>query len=91
MLGMERTTITLDPDLAAKLRRLSAERGTSFTATVNAAIRAGLSAEGTESEGPYREEVASMGVRPGIDLTKALSLVAELEDAEIVRKMELGR
>lgn len=32
-----------------------------------------------------------MGLRPGIDLTKALQLAAELEDAEIVRKLELGK
>ena len=35
-----RTTITLDPDLAARLRRLAAERGTSFKSTVNTTLRA---------------------------------------------------
>jgi hypothetical protein len=30
-------------------------------------------------------------VRPGIDLTKALQLAAELEDEEIVRKLQLRK
>jgi hypothetical protein len=30
-----------------------------------------------------------MGLRPGIDLTHALRLAGELEDEEIIRKLEL--
>ena len=32
-----------------------------------------------------------LGVRPGVDLDKALSLSGELEDAEVVRKLELRK
>jgi hypothetical protein len=32
-----------------------------------------------------------MGVRPGVDLDKALRLADELEDAEIIRKLELRK
>jgi hypothetical protein len=32
-----------------------------------------------------------LGVRHDVDLSKALSLAAELEDAEVVRKLEQGR
>jgi hypothetical protein len=32
-----------------------------------------------------------MGVRPGVNLDKALRLAGEMEDAEIVRKLELGK
>ncbi len=91
MREMERTTITLDPDLAATLRRLASERGSSFTATVNAAIRAGLATHRPGAEGPYREQVVSLEVRPGVDLAHALRLAGELEDAEIVRKLELNK
>jgi len=89
MLGM-RTTITLDPELAAALRKLAAERGSSFKATVNAAIRAGLDA-GRGGSRPYVEQTRQLGVRPGVDLTKALRLAAELEDEETVRKLELRK
>ena len=39
-----RTTVTLDPDVAARLRRLARERGASFKATINETLRAGLEA-----------------------------------------------
>jgi hypothetical protein len=86
-----RTTITLDPDLAARLRRLSAERGTSFKATVNATLRAGLDASARSRRQGYVEQTRPLGVRPGVDLTKALRLAAELEDEEIIRKLELRK
>lgn len=82
-----RTTVTLDPDIAARLQKLAAERGTSFKATINATLRSGLEAGSTATK-PYREVTRSLGVQPGIDLTKALRLAAEIEDEETVRKLE---
>ena len=40
---------------------------------------------------PYREVTRSLGVQPGVDLTKALRLAAGLEDEETVRKIELRK
>jgi len=38
----------------------------------------------------FRQKSFPMGASaPGLDLTKALSLAAELEDAEIVRKLKI--
>jgi hypothetical protein len=85
-----RTTVTLDPDIAARLNKLAAERGTSFKATINATLRAGLVA-GSVAGKPYRESTRKLGVRAGIDLTKALQLAAELEDEETVRKLQLRK
>ena len=85
-----RTTVTLDPDIAARLRRLAAERGTSFKATINATLRAGLDASGGGAK-VYREVTRSLGVQPGIDLTKALARAAQLEDEETIRKLDLRK
>jgi hypothetical protein len=85
-----RTTVSLNPDLAARLRRLAAERGASFTSTVNATIRAGLEAEHRGGR-PYREVTRSLGSQPGIDLTKALALASAIEDDETLRKLEAHR
>lgn len=79
-----RTTVTLDADTEALLRRRMRERGISFKQALNDAIRTALS-DGGEGE-PFRTEVHSMG-GPRIDLDKALALAAELEDEEILRKM----
>jgi hypothetical protein len=85
-----RTTVTLDPDIAARLNKLAAERGTSFKATINATLRAGLDA-GNIATKPYREVTRSLGVQPGIDLSKALRLASALEDEETVRELELRK
>lgn len=85
-----RTTVTLDPDIAARLDQLAVERGTSFKATINATLRAGLEA-GRTGDQPYQEVTQSLGARPGVDLTKALQTATELEDAETVRKLELRK
>lgn len=85
-----RTTVTLDPDVAARLQRLAAERGTSFKATINATLRAGLESEDPVTK-PYRETTHRLGVQPGIDLTKAHALAAQLEDEETLRKLELRK
>jgi hypothetical protein len=85
-----RTTITLEPDIAARLHRLASERGTSFSTTVNATLRAGLDA-GQPAAQPYQEVTSSLGVMPGVDLTKALLIGAEIGDEETVRKTELRK
>jgi len=85
-----RTTITLDPDVAARLRSLARERGISFKAAVNSVLRRGLS-EGEETSRPFRVKSRPLDLRPGLDLDKALTLAAQLEDEETIRKLELRK
>lgn len=85
-----RTTITLEPDVAVRLQHLARERGLSFKTAVNATLRAGLDAAPAAGQ-PYQEVTHSLGVRPGIDLTKALLLAAQLEDEEVIRELELRK
>jgi hypothetical protein len=51
-----RTTITLDDDVAARLKRVGERRGTSFKETVNEALRRGLEvlAQPPAAIEPYR-------------------------------------
>jgi Ribbon-helix-helix protein, copG family len=86
-----RTTVTIDADLDAKLRALARERGVSFKEALNGVLRLGLSAGQRGSPRPYRVASKRMGLRPGIDLDRALRLAAELEDEETVRKLELRK
>lgn len=85
-----RTTVTLDADLAAKLRALARERGVSFKEALNSALRRGFSG-GDRDPRPYRLPTRRMGLRQGIDLDKALRHAAELEDVETIRKLELRK
>jgi hypothetical protein len=85
-----RTTVTLDADVEAKLRATMRERGVSFKAAVNDAIRSGLAGP-AQSARHYRMPTAPLGARPGVDLDRALALAGDMEDAEMLRKLELGK
>jgi len=87
MLGM-RTTVTLDDDVAAQLRDVARERGLSFKEALNSALRAGLAPARSSR---YRVPARDLGLRPGVDLDKALQLAGQLEDDEVVRKLELRK
>lgn len=84
-----RTTITLDEDVAARLHRLTRERRISFKEAVNSTLRAGLTGEPRAT--PYRLPAYPMGVRPNIDLDRALQLDAALDDEETIRKLEMRK
>ena len=84
-----RTTLTLDDDIAAELKKAAYERGEPFKRVVNDTLRAGLAAARKPvSSKRYRLEPASMGtVRPGVNLEKALRLADELEDATVAGEL----
>lgn len=84
-----RTTVTLDEDLAVQLKRLTREQGISFKQAVNTAIRNGLGSRRPARR--YRLPTYRMGVRPGVDLDRALALDAALEDQEILRKLAIRK
>ena len=85
-----RTTVTLDADVAAALQAVQAERGISFKQALNDALRAGLSGSGSRPK-PYRLRPRRLGLRAGVDLDKALTLASEVDDAEVIRKLELRK
>lgn len=85
-----RTTVTLDADVAARLKAVARERGLPFKVALNDAIRNGLDASSVPAR-PYRMPTRPMGLRPGVDLDHALRLAADDEDAEIVRKLHLRK
>lgn len=90
MMTNVRTTLTLDPDVADRLRALARERNLPFKQVVNAVLRRGLD-DGSGAAEPFRVEARPMGLRPGIDLDQALDLAARLEDEETLRKLELRK
>lgn len=85
-----RTTVDIDPDIDARLRALARERGVPLRVVINEALRNGVSPRRGETE-PYVLPSRPLGVRPGVDLDKALALAGELEDEEIARKLELRK
>ncbi|MGH3050482.1 MAG: antitoxin [Gaiellaceae bacterium] len=78
-----RTTVTLDPDTDAHVRRLMRERGLSFKEAVNQAIRAGVVRRPSG-----RKFTVARPLGPAkVDLTKALRLAGQLEDEALRQKL----
>jgi len=86
---IKRTTIEIDEELVERAKRAL---GTfAIRATVEEALRRVVASAEQSGSRPYRVQTWPMGLRPGIDLTHALQLAAELEDEEIIRKIVLDR
>jgi hypothetical protein len=76
-----RTTLTLDDDVAKRLRQITKRTNRSFKDVVNETLRRGLSA-GRRPSAPSERFVVhakACGFRPGIDPLKLNQLVDELE------------
>jgi len=82
-----RTTITMDSDVEALLKRLMRERGLSFKEAVNASLRKGLA---PKPRADLSFPTFDLGV-PKVDTLHALQLASDLEDDEIAREMSTGR
>jgi hypothetical protein len=86
-----RTTVTLDPDVAAKLKEEARRQKTSFKEVLNSSVRRGLRSGPTEATEPYRLRPRPLRAKPGVNLDRALSMAGEIEDAEILRKLSLRK
>lgn len=77
----QRTTLTLEDDVAARLREAARRTGRPLKTIVNDAIRAGLG-QGHVPRPPFSVEARPMGLRPGIDLDDISGLLDRLEGPE---------
>ena len=74
-----RTTLTLDEDVAAKLKSEARRTGRSLKETVNELLRAGLAQNRAKKDRPLRIHAKNMGVRPGLDYDRISRLLEEVE------------
>jgi hypothetical protein len=76
-----RTTLTLDDDVARKLRELAHRRKIPFKEAVNSVLRRGLVAQESRagSGRPFQVETFRSAFRPGVDPLKLNQLSDELE------------
>jgi hypothetical protein len=81
-----RTTVTLDPDVEALLRKEMQERRKSFKRALNDAIRDGLKTRTGPAEPSFGVVARPLGLRPGIDPVALRDLDDELEIEEFLRK-----
>ncbi len=84
-----RTTVTLDPDAEALIHKLMRERNLSFKAALNEAIRAGLTSP--RPRVPFSTPTFPLGLNTALPLDRALQLAADLEDRELIQKLDMGK
>ena len=83
-----RTTLTLDPDIAQRLRQELASGKKSFKEVVNERLRLGFGLKKAKDRPPFRVKAHSSAYQPGIDPNKFNQLVDELEVEEFIRKSQ---
>lgn len=82
-----RTTVTLEDDTEQIIRSRMKQRRVSFKQALNDLVRQGHAHTAPPRE--FRTRTASMGT-PMLNLDKALALAGELEDDELIHRMETG-
>jgi hypothetical protein len=88
----KRTTLTLDPDVVARLEDEMHRQRKPFRQVVNEAIRRGLSSSArTRKLPPYRVKPIKSELMPGFENANFNHLVDQLEDEAILRKLRRGR
>lgn len=84
-----RTTVTLEPDLAKKVKALAHRRKLSFKQALNEVIRRGLTSSARQDTQPrYTLEPHPSGFRPGIDPGKLNQLYDQLEVEDSLAKVQ---
>jgi hypothetical protein len=75
-----RTTLTLDPDVAAKAKRSAAKLHKPFKQIINTALRIGLDEVLKPPRAkPYRMKGRPLGLRPGVSYDNIAELLDRLE------------
>jgi hypothetical protein len=79
-----RTTLTLDEDVAVKLKAVARRSGRAFRDVVNETLRRGLlTARPASTRQPFRVKARSLGgLRPGVDLDNIGELLERVEGPE---------
>ena len=75
-----RTTLTLDDDVAAKLRAEARRSGEPFKQTVNRVLRTGLNIRSVAASAPpFKVKARPLGLRPGLSYDKVWDLIERAE------------
>jgi hypothetical protein len=75
-----RTTLTLDDDVAAKLKAESRRAGRPFREIVNETLRRGLASRRiTVQRPPFKVKARDLGLRPGLSLDNIAELIERVE------------
>jgi hypothetical protein len=86
-----RTTLTLDPDVAIKLKSRVVEQKAPLKEVVNAALRRGLSQDSQSRPKRFRVQPHSLGLKSGVDASRFNQLLDELDVETFVGKTRVKK
>lgn len=75
-----RTTLTIEEDLAQKLKREMRKTGSSLKEAVNRALRRGL--DGAPARKRFKVKARPLGLRPGVNYSKTSELLDWLDQSK---------
>jgi hypothetical protein len=81
-----RTTLTLDPDVAMKLKKRMTEHKLTLKDAINQALRVGLETPESKRKTAFKVEPFALGIPAGVDLDKMNQLLDQLEVEDYIRK-----
>jgi hypothetical protein len=83
-----RTTLTLEPEVAERVRNEMRRTGKAMKAVVNEALAAGLGMAGKRARAArFEVRPHALGFKPGVDLDRLNQLADELEAEAAARKL----
>ncbi len=84
-----RTTLTINEDVAIKLKSMVRKTGQPFKQIVNQALQYGLQQlEQPPKAKPYRTKPHSFGLRPGLSYDKINDFLDQLDVEEYIQKRD---
>jgi len=84
-----RTTLTLEHDVAARLKSEVRRTGRPLKVVVNEALKRGLGLTGKQLRSPrFEVQPHAFGFQAGVDLDRLNQVVDELDVAEAARKLQ---
>jgi hypothetical protein len=91
MMSLMRTTLTLDPDVAERLRQETQGGRLSLKKVVNERLRIGLGLQAQPARQPYVVEPNHSGFQSGVDPRRLNQLNDELEAETAIEKISTSR
>jgi len=84
--ALMRTTLTIDPDVAERIRQETQSGRRSLKAVINDRLRMGYGLVTKEVRTPYRVRPHSSAFQPGVDPAKLNQLIDELDARESIAR-----
>jgi len=86
-----RTTVTLDPDVAAKVKAEMKQSDLTFKQAVNNLIRKAPKSDGKKPVNPFTKWARPLGLNPDLDLNSTSRLLEQLDELDRLEDLKKNK